>query len=141
MHACLAKITKLYNLYLIRHIVLHSECINSCSVGTALGIYAICGSCVDYVTCIGATAIPQTCTGGLIFDAVSGSCNTVERAPAECTEDCVGVSAAGLFPKCQDCSRWFICAQNVASEQICAPGLYFDITSQTCALATQTTCG
>ncbi|ESO96258.1 hypothetical protein LOTGIDRAFT_176616 [Lottia gigantea] len=123
---------------LICHIVSHIECINSCSVDTALGIYAICGSCVDYVTCIGATGILQTCTGGLIFDSVVGSCNTVERGVCGgCSVD----TALGIYAICGSCVDYVTCIGATAIPQTCTGGLIFDSVGGSCNTVERGVCG
>jgi len=89
-------------------------------------------SCRRYIRCIGGTGMALECAPGLYFDALRGQCNTPEAA--DCNP-CRAKNPGELhFARDErNCSRFSMCIGTALSENICAEGLYFDLTSNTCA--------
>jgi len=105
------------------------------------GIHAIPypHACRRYIRCLIGVGFEQTCAPGLSFDIVRGTCNTEEQANCNPCR----ANGAGQITFTRDpfnCARFTSCVGEVAYEQTCAEGLYFDPTINSCARSETVEC-
>ncbi|ESO90650.1 hypothetical protein LOTGIDRAFT_163871 [Lottia gigantea] len=132
-----------------------TQCTTDCSNVAQGGMFPFCGSCTEFVTCFPGFMVRLACGAGLIFDinvmgcapAQGGVCGTTEISPArtevtECSNNCAGITAPGLYPVCGNCAAYDVCINSALLGSVtCSAELLFDIVTQTCNFPESTTCG
>ncbi|XP_049298656.1 probable chitinase 10 [Anopheles funestus] len=92
------------------------------------------GECTFYALCIQGIGTLRECDNGLKFDAVQGNCDLAENVQCDagiCPSN-VNPSIPTSVPHPTDCSRYYICLNNEATEQQCAPTLLFNPETRFC---------
>uniref|UniRef100_A0A182W3W3 Chitin-binding type-2 domain-containing protein n=1 Tax=Anopheles minimus TaxID=112268 RepID=A0A182W3W3_9DIPT len=100
------------------------------------------GECTYYALCIQGIGTLRECAKGLEFNAAEGFCDLPENAQCEtglCPSN-VNPSVPTSVPHPSDCSKFYICLYNEATEQQCAPTLLFNPETRFCDLEENVEC-
>jgi len=112
------------------------------------GFYPNPSDCTKFYHCFNHIAWQEQCSAGLYFNPTLNVCDFPENV--DCHQDSIKQpikvqdieptpspafkcpAASGLYPNPSDCTKFYHCANNIAWEEQCSVGLYFNPTLSVC---------
>jgi hypothetical protein len=113
-----------------------NPCVGNVGINFVPGV-----NCEDYYTCVNDVPVPKKCPTGFYFDASQRICNYAEEVVCNIVSSnpCEG-NVGNKFVPGSLCDDYYTCADDVATQNKCPAGLYFDVVRQMCNFADQVLC-
>ncbi|KAH8380151.1 hypothetical protein KR009_009220, partial [Drosophila setifemur] len=115
----------------------NTTCWQNLCIGQASGAFlADEAACNSFYVCADAEATLQTCPLGSYFDSSLKAC-TVDTDNSNCwTNFCIGKADGSAVADKSNCSIFYVCSDNTATEQVCPEGSYFEASGWACVPGT-----